>query len=53
MSEYYKDTITALATASGRAGVGIIRISGPNALTIVEKIIHFVPKNRHAHYCDF
>lgn len=53
MSEYYQDTITALATASGRAGVGIIRISGSNALAIVEKIIHFIPKNRHAHYCDF
>jgi tRNA modification GTPase len=52
MSEYFQDTITALATASGRAGVGIIRISGSNALEIIEKIIHFIPKNRHAHYCD-
>lgn len=53
MSEYFQDTITAVATASGRAGVGIIRISGSKALDIAEKIIHFIPKNRHAHYCDF
>lgn len=53
MSEYFQDTITALATATGRAGVGIIRISGPQALKIVEQIIHFTPKNRYAHYCEF
>ena len=53
MSEYFQDTITSVATASGRAGVGIIRISGPDALSIAEKVIRFIPKNRHAHYCDF
>lgn len=53
MSEYFQDTITAVATANGRAGVGIIRISGPDALSIAEKVIRFIPKNRHAHYCDF
>ena len=53
MTDYFQDTITALATASGRAGVGIIRISGPQALSISEKILHFTPKNRHAHYADF
>tara|TARA_R110002073_G_scaffold177433_2_gene335645 strand:+ start:21 stop:1385 length:1365 start_codon:yes stop_codon:yes gene_type:complete len=53
MSEYFQDTITAVATANGRAGVGIIRISGPDALSIIEKVIRFIPKNRHAHYCDF
>ncbi len=53
MSDYFQDTITAVATASGRAGVGIIRISGPNSLKIIEQIIHFIPKNRYAHYCDF
>lgn len=53
MSEYFQDTITSVATASGRAGVGIIRISGPDALSIIEKVIRFIPKNRHAHYCDF
>ena len=53
MTGYFQDTITALATASGRAGVGIIRISGPQALIIAEKILQFCPKNRYAHYADF
>lgn len=53
MNEYIQDTITAVATANGRAGVGIIRISGPDALSILKKIIRFTPKNRYAHYCDF
>jgi tRNA modification GTPase len=53
MADYFQDTITALATASGRAGVGIIRISGSFSLIIAEKILGFTPKNRHAHYCDF
>lgn len=53
MSDYFQDTISALATASGRAGVGIIRISGPQALSIAEKILQFTPKNRYAHFSDF
>ncbi len=32
------DTIAAIATASGAAGVGIVRISGPNALTVAGKL---------------
>jgi len=53
MSNYHKDTIAALATAAGRGGVGIVRISGPQALSIAETILKFSPKNRFAHYCDF
>jgi tRNA modification GTPase len=53
MTFYYQDTITAIATAAGRGGVGIVRISGPQALSIAEKILGFTPKNRFAHYCDF
>lgn len=53
MTNYHQDTITAIATAAGRAGVGIVRISGPKALTIAKNILGFTPKNRHAHYCDF
>lgn len=33
------DTIAAIATANGRGGVGIVRISGVNALAIAEKLI--------------
>lgn len=53
MSDYHQDTIAALATAVGRGGIGIVRISGPDALKIAEKLIHFTPKKRFAHYCDF
>ncbi len=33
----FGDTISAIATATGAAGVGIIRISGPEAVSILEK----------------
>ena len=49
------DTITAIATAGGRGGVGIVRISGPLALSIAKDIVGFTPKKRFAHYtplCD-
>jgi len=38
-----EDTITAIATPIGQAGIGIIRISGPLSFEIAEKI--FRPKN--------
>lgn len=53
MSTYFQDTIVALATASGRAGVGIVRISGAQSFQILEKFIQFKAKPRTAHYCDF
>lgn len=37
------DTIAAISTPLGEAGIGIIRISGPNAISIVSKIF-FSPK---------
>jgi tRNA modification GTPase len=40
---YTKDTIAAIATPFGIAGIGIIRISGSNARSIVERV--FKPKN--------
>jgi tRNA modification GTPase len=46
-------TIAALATAPGRGGVGIIRLSGPNSLIIVEQIIQRKPQARYAHYLPF
>lgn len=49
----FSDTICAIATAPGKAGVGIVRISGPETLTIATKILGFTPKTRHAHYCPF
>jgi tRNA modification GTPase len=46
-------TIAAVATAPGRGGVGIVRISGPLSVPIASELLAFTPKNRHAHYCAF
>ena len=46
-------TICAIATAPGRGGVGIIRISGAKTKFIGENILGFIPKTRHAHTCQF
>lgn len=40
------DTVFALATAKGRAGVAVIRISGPSAVAGAGKLMSSVPKNR-------
>jgi tRNA modification GTPase len=53
VKNYPDDTIAALATATGKAGVGIIRVSGSLALTIAEKICHKNPQPRYAHYLPF
>lgn len=47
------DTIAAIATAPGRGGVGIVRISGKKAKSIANEILGFEPKTRYAHYCPF
>ncbi|QIR16046.1 tRNA uridine-5-carboxymethylaminomethyl(34) synthesis GTPase MnmE [Shewanella aestuarii] len=47
------DTIVAQATAPGRGGVGIIRVSGDLAANVAQAIIGHVPKTRYAEYCDF
>ncbi|MFT7558398.1 MAG: tRNA modification GTPase [Flavobacteriales bacterium] len=49
----HTDTICAIATAPGRGGVGIVRISGPKSLSIAKTILGFSPKPRHAHFSDF
>lgn len=48
-----QDTIAAQATPPGRGGVGIIRLSGPQALSIAEQLLGFTPKPRYAHYTPF
>ncbi len=47
------DTIAALATAPGRAGVGIIRISGPDTTAVAQAMLHKLPKPRSAEYLPF
>ncbi len=53
MPDHSISTIAALATAPGRGGVGIIRLSGPRSLNIAEHIIKQTPKPRFAHYLPF
>lgn len=47
------DTIAAIATATGRGGVGIVRISGTKARQVAESLLSINIQPRHAHYCDF
>lgn len=49
----HQDTITAIATAPGRGGVGIIRVSGSLALTVAQAVLGITPKPRYAHYGPF
>jgi tRNA modification GTPase len=47
------ETIAAIATAPGRGGVGIIRVSGPHAGKCAEAILGKLPQPRYAHYGAF
>jgi tRNA modification GTPase len=47
------DTIAAVATATGRGGVGIIRVSGPASSVIAKSLLKITLKARYAHYCPF
>ena len=47
------DTIAAIATAPGRGGVGVIRISGPLAVSVAEAVVGECPPPRHAAYRRF
>ena len=38
MRDYRQDTIAAIATAPGEAGIAVIRISGPEAYAIADRI---------------
>ncbi|MBB1272696.1 tRNA uridine-5-carboxymethylaminomethyl(34) synthesis GTPase MnmE [Psychromonas sp. SR45-3] len=47
------DTIVAQATAPGRGGVGIVRVSGPDAEAVAQIILGKLPKVRYAEYLPF
>jgi tRNA modification GTPase len=49
----HQDTIVAVATAPGRGGVGIVRVSGDKAQEIAYAILGLLPKPRYAHYGSF
>lgn len=48
-----RDTIAAVATAPGRGGVGIVRVSGPRARALAITLSGREPTPRHAHYGPF
>ncbi|HEY2344818.1 MAG TPA: tRNA uridine-5-carboxymethylaminomethyl(34) synthesis GTPase MnmE [Xanthomonadaceae bacterium] len=47
------DTIAAIATAAGAGGIGVVRLSGPSALTIGQAICGRRLRQRHAHHVKF
>lgn len=49
----HNDTIIAQATAPGRGGVGILRISGPLACEVAQVVLGKLPKPRYADYLPF
>lgn len=53
MTLFPKDTIAAIATAPGRGGVGVIRISGADLKPLAEAIVGKVPLPRYATYANF
>ncbi|VTM25708.1 tRNA modification GTPase MnmE [Stutzerimonas stutzeri] len=48
-----KETIVAQATAPGRGGIGILRISGPQAGEVAQAVLGKCPKPRTADYLPF
>ena len=48
-----KETIVAQATAPGRGGIGILRVSGPLATEVAQAVLGKCPKPRMAHYLPF
>jgi tRNA modification GTPase len=47
------DTIAAIATAKGAAGIGVIRVSGPKVPELASKLLGKPPKARFAHRVAF
>ena len=47
------ETIAAIATAAGAAGIGVIRISGARAHALASQLLGRAPQARHAHYGTF
>lgn len=47
------DTIVAVATAPGKGGIGVVRISGSNTATIAKRLLSKLPTPRLATLCEF
>ncbi|MFC5581505.1 tRNA uridine-5-carboxymethylaminomethyl(34) synthesis GTPase MnmE [Rhodanobacter terrae] len=53
MTGHATDTIAAVASATGAAGVGIVRVSGPAVPAIARALLGRVAQPRHAHFAAF
>ncbi len=49
----HSDTIVAQATPPGRGGVGILRVSGPQAAEVAQQVLGKLPRPRYADYLPF
>ncbi|KAB8312791.1 tRNA uridine-5-carboxymethylaminomethyl(34) synthesis GTPase MnmE [Erwinia endophytica] len=49
----HSETIVAQATPPGRGGVGILRVSGPQAAEVAQAVLGKLPKPRYADYLPF
>lgn len=47
------ESIAAIATAPGRGGVGIVRVSGPKAEAVAKALLDILPDVRKAHFTPF
>ena len=48
-----QDTIAAIASASGQAGIGVVRVSGPRVPDIAQALLGRPPQPRHAHFATW
>ncbi len=53
MAAYSTDPIIAIATAPGRGGIGVVRISGQDLNSLVSRLFGVALAPRHAHYLPF
>ena len=53
MTETFTDTIVAVATAPGRGGVGVVRLSGPESTSIAGQICGGLGQSRQAKFTHF
>ena len=53
MSDFDTAPIAAIATAPGRGGIGVIRLSGPNLKNLIERLLGQPLTPRMAHYLPF
>jgi tRNA modification GTPase len=51
--EIAPETIAAVATAAGRGGIGVVRVSGPKVAAIAQAVIGRLPEPRRAVHCFF